>query len=107
MTDLITRLEQAGEHPRTLDAWVAGHIGKSVTWKDIDGYTEDHDGPHYTTSLDAALTLLKDPDIRIGIWHGTARAALNPHTNIVDSGLIYGKNAAARAVCIAALRAKE
>ena len=65
------------------------------------------DWPRYTTSLDAALTLLSEPDIRIGIWHGTARAAFNPHTNIVDSGLVHGKDAAPRAVCIVALGARE
>jgi hypothetical protein len=48
MTALITRLEEAGEGSRELDAAI---------WRWTDGWRGVDHPPAYTTSIDAALTL--------------------------------------------------
>ena len=58
MKDLIAKMEQAGEGSRKLDAEIAfqsgWHVDNNDNWIGPQGEIVV---PHYTTSLDAALTL--------------------------------------------------
>lgn len=64
MTDLATRIEQAGEGNRELDRLVAvsllmdGPWGAYETASDWLKAAEQWNIPHYTTSIDAAATLV-------------------------------------------------
>lgn len=107
MTDLITALESAKEGSTALDFEIQQFI---EGWRNIGGgYREWPDGrrerydyirpaPAFTTSLDAALTLV-DGD-RWTVYSGPARAVV---------GFRDGANGAtpALALCIACLRARS
>ncbi len=58
MTDLITKLEQAPEGNRELDLEIAGlkEVGIAILMDE----DRTHTGPRYTTSIDAALTLVPE-----------------------------------------------
>ena len=131
MKDLITRLEEATEGSRELDAEIHCAItpGRIVHPKGERGYTQDdllHEArntrlaqaqfisrsrgpsPHYTTSIDAALTLVPEGCA----WGctfacGTSKpvASCGPW----DTYPVSIRNAAtpALALCIAALKARE
>ena len=66
MTDLIARLQAAGEGSRELDAeialaigWREGHVGQERCWYDPNDRMRALP-ERFTTSLDAALTLLPE-----------------------------------------------
>ncbi len=76
--ELIAELEQAAEGSRELDidihkalGWELAPPEAGCTWWNTNGDTFNGDTPHYTTSLDAALTLVPD-----GRWEGILTAAL-------------------------------
>lgn len=118
MTDLITKLEEAGEGDVRLDVEIAKSCGYYVPagpmqgWHDPDG---KHIGllPRFTQSLDAALALaervLPGQEYEITTLYGVARVALNlnhgdqpgPHYGHNDCGNV------ALALCAAILRASE
>jgi hypothetical protein len=64
MTDLLAMLEAATEGSRTLDILVASDVltKQQVTDFLLEEYTRQSGGkvPHYTTSIDAALTLVPE-----------------------------------------------
>ena len=122
MTNLLTRLESAEVGNRKLDFAIGCELG-------IDGCVQLDDGtwdhilpgtwPAYTTSLDAALTLVPEG----AVWHvmtdygGLNRAKIGPKgrpsASVYDAGEVdhptfIQEDAAtpALALCIAALRAR-
>jgi hypothetical protein len=120
MTDLIERLEAATEGSRELDALIHAttlSLGRDY-WPDERGRVVEYTGlrkilhraPHYTTSIDAALTLVPEG------WgwsvNDDSEACLTLPGNgfLSDRGDIelYGRSATpAIALCIAALRARQ
>lgn len=113
MTNLISRLESASDGSRELDLAVAMATGQSLAESDYPTYAYHGDKavwewstgetPHYTTSLDAALTLVPEGYVSVS-------AAINERG---QSSMRIGKpyvsgNAAtpALALCIAALKAR-
>lgn len=114
MQDLIARLEKAVEGSRELDRAIADELGifrpKPPTSHDEDFWTE-----HYTTSIDAALTLVPDRwrpssinwnDASIGVylWEWARRLTTG---GIEDPAIRYGAGKTpAIAICCAALRAR-
>lgn len=112
MTDLLTRLENAKEGSRELDWAIRDQVCADA------GEISSHIAPHYTTSLDAALTLVPEggeengEGWRIGIERGPGRetywtAWLRRHASdeTIEATAIY-KAGPALALCIAALRAR-
>jgi hypothetical protein len=91
--DLITRLEAASEGSGRLDE----HI-----WFEIHPHSQPDKYPAYTTSLDAAATLV--PEVvagwAVGIDHGRPVAS-------VGSLRIANGETLALALCIACLKARE
>ena len=120
MTDLITRLEQAAEGSRELDAEIAEATGWCFV--PADTMSEDkwlppdwNDPPAFSTSLDAALTLVPEGYSlhRIDQYHDPHHPAwgwgahLRPFKDR-EKGMAVGesRSSAALALCIAALRAR-
>ena len=111
MTDLITELESAPEESRELDVAIARSLGRNTYGEDqevtlADGNKTLEPIPHYTTSLDAAVTLVPEE------WHweitdiGTAWVG----THLTAQKVVkFAANAAtpALALCIAALKARQ
>ena len=64
MDNLIAELERATEGSRELDAKIfraIGHCPKDFSpWPFVEGSHWDEEIPHFSTSLDAALTLVKE-----------------------------------------------
>lgn len=134
MKELIERLEKATGPDRELDGWIAVNVGALVKrsvadvteWftvvngRQCHACYESQDGdapsevparvPHYTTSIDAALTLVpEDHDWKAGYskhvrHYAEARDLMHPH-----KGVFVGETDASRAValCIAALKARQ
>lgn len=119
MPTLIERLEQASESSRELDAWIfcaVGHPDKKpernffyksreewgvfVTNAPKPGITF-HDAPHYTTSIDAALTLVPS-DCHWSVSWPVGQAEL---VNGKGDLFTASGGTAALALCIAALKA--
>lgn len=107
MQDLIERLEKAKEGSRELDVEIAIRFhpkGDIIRLFHEQGLFKQSDSriPHYTTSIDAALTLVK-PD---WIWNIQSDGFC-----FIDTGeeIIEGHRdtTAALALCIAALKARE
>lgn len=115
MDDLIRQLEEATEGSRELDCDVARAFGytppshpNSSVWIRPDGKTAFHVNnlPYWTTSLDAALTLLgRDWKWLVEVWQDDTGWA----QVVTDKHLFYGAEAAtpSLALCIAALRARK
>lgn len=120
-TDLIRRLEEATEGCRQADMDIAEHIGWTHVppalsgpecWLDENGVTQAM-LPHYTTSIDAALTLVPE-GYGISVsnpkhWDGTEDKLPYARVYGVEKGH-YVKGTAetpALALCIAALRARR
>ena len=121
MKDLIERLESAAIGGRDLDAEIALAIGyvterdgnlffgnKDHTTLVLECDYYDHGGaapelPHYTTSLDAAMTLVPD-------GYGAVSASLNERgasSMRIGHPYVFGNGATpALALCIAALKAR-
>lgn len=102
---LIERLEAATAGSRELDAEIAHAIGafkpKPVTARDENFWTQ-----HYTTSLDAALTLVPDGyDYIIYRIDGEYYAEVGP-TGSFGFTKCVGAPTIALAICIAALKAR-
>lgn len=107
---LIEKLEQAKEGSRELDAEIAKLVGTEhgprevvrVESRSIDSYPEV--APHYTESLDAALTLVPK-------GHGAVSASINergPSSMRIGHPYVCGNAATpALALVIAALKALE
>ena len=128
MKDLIAKLEAAETGSREFDAEIAEHLGHEITWS-LGGYTTDANGgptihwkaphhyagmkepcPSYTTSIDAALTLVPEgwtPTIMKwspgpwGIWVAMSRKT--GHSALSEAAA----NTEALALCIAALKARD
>lgn len=122
MTDLIRELEQAAEGSRRLDEIIFVHTECGGDFKSLhfaaragarrDGWNP-HAIPHYTTSIDAALTLVPEGwcgDVEVGdcgnlegkrghLWNGE----FAPDAREVRSEA----HTPALALCIAALKARE
>jgi hypothetical protein len=128
MDSLIERLERAMEGSRHLDSWIAAYVGigewnlsewlsvvKDPTFGPEPAIPE---APHYTTSLDAALTLVPEGCILDGfsIWPGNARATIAA-THKDENGQIWHGTFDGRwqataptgplALTLAALKARE
>jgi len=124
MTDLIQRLQDASEGSRELDAMIADAIkwwpngytridflGRDRRWNDKKkNESPDHvDCPSFTTSIDAAMTLV--PEGFILRRYDASRFV--PHTCEVSVSYAHGgfighsDHSFALALCIAALRAKD
>lgn len=111
---LLERLELATEGSRELDAEIARILG-CVVIRDDHGYYIDkalvpENMPHYTTSIDAALTLVP-PGYRwvvqtLGNGNGTYVAATSPPGVALTLGDILSPIPAI-ALVIACLRARE
>jgi len=113
---LIKKLEAATEGSRELDAEVAVAAGLDkdtmcsmyLDWVRLNNANmiNGHPGPHYTTSIDAALTLVPE-----GVAHWMIRspkpwAKIWLHYDNTDNET-YGDGATpALALCIAALKAR-
>lgn len=114
MDDLIAKLEAATEGSRELDCAIAiavGHSGFVAVVRYDHGTVIENDFPHYTTSLDAALTLAQPPGH--SMWHWNIDAKLMRDHDFfaaeitVPSREFRGiQRTAALAMCIAALRAR-
>lgn len=129
LSNLIARLEAAKEGSRELDAWIFCSVehpdkkpehnlfyknreewGVFVSNAPSPGMTF-HDAPHYTTSLDAALTLVPDGmcwryDSALG-WAQIFDLGRSP-IEVADSGdAELTSYHAPLALCIAALKARE
>lgn len=100
---LIEQLESAAEGSRALDAQIASQHGGFggmgyETWDAIEA-----DCPHYTTSLDAALTLV--PEGRewsvTYLWDGRCGGTCDGHHADFKGAT------PALALCIAALKARQ
>lgn len=119
MNDLIEKLEAATEGSRELDADIAQHVDwprirgakRLPDRPDSSGYFEISADtwqavPRYTTSLDAALTLVPEGwGCDLGIWPSGNGARLTPGVNIFHA--IYREaQTPALALCIAALKAR-
>lgn len=132
MTDLLTRLENAKEGSRELDALIVAELNDAMVtpyppradygpgnqwqfWsRDGKHFLGNESAPrfkipHYTTSLDAALTLVPGGD-----WHWQVRQDPSCYRAAMISGKIpdikFVRGAAptpALALCIAALRARS
>lgn len=124
---LIQRLEQAGEGSRELDAEIAEIVGiKHRTHRSSTGHSKGREWlvdtesggieiwarspPAYTTSLDAALTLVPEG----WEWNVNGTSAM-AFARVANEGLIHepsfckhtGPNRAALNLCIVALKAIE
>jgi len=116
MTDLkglIERLEAAPEGNRELDAelytalWPQGVYEAPHTAEDCFERT-----PPYTTSLDAALTLIDKEKFPILVLQGMGPAGFYARVGMRDVSVaaLYGEGVAptpALALCIAALKARD
>lgn len=129
--EVIAKLEAATEGSRELDFRIQcaaapsndlpmGHTSASLLVSaerigDWSGACRLSDCPLYTTSIDAALTLVPKPYeflVRAGAKKGDADGDRRPFANCMhprSDGPMYGANAAtpALALCIAALRARS
>jgi hypothetical protein len=113
--DLIARLEAATEGSRELDIAVGRAAGEEVDLeRDQHGrplfrLARDAWGilPHYTTSLDAALTLVPEGHLHwyVGRWPIGYRAEICRHHQTPPHIPMIGATPAL-ALCIAALRAR-
>lgn len=101
---LIERLEAATEGSRELDAEIASHYGglsgmSYETWEAVEAHA-----PHYTTSLDAAIQLVREGcawGVEVRFGRLGSRAWVKPDLPFSEG------NTPALALCIAALRARE
>lgn len=112
LRDLIERVEAASEGSRELDdeiAFAVSAMGQKVpcghTFNRITGHKSGIAARHYTTSIDAAMTLLPE-----GWWHGymTSEGGFDAHCfeQVVDSAIFRATAATpALALCCASLRA--
>ena len=122
MKNLIGRLETAIGRSRELDVEIFRHIGLTATqeryctaWCCVDGRTDlTRDdylkawAPNYTSSLDAALTLVPDG------WAWSVQSSaefpgeawLYPPDNADDREVTGNGRSAAIALCIAGLKAR-
>lgn len=120
MTDyaeLIARLEAATEGCRELDAdigrvlgyWVSENAARLATGWDWIAGVGDQGGkwelPHYTTSLDAALTLMPEG----WIWDVASTGCVwtMPSDNLDEQIVVGGVDNPIIALCIAALKARR
>lgn len=122
MTDIIKRLEAATEGSRELDARIGAVVSdyertrqptssESVEpghfWEGKAPESLQH-APHYTTSIDAALTLVPE-GYRWRLWYhhtGYCGADIFPDKGGILSK-VHDAPTAALALCIAALKARE
>ena len=100
--NLIARLEAATEGSRELHAETAG-----LRWNSVGFYYHqngvDHTGPNYTTSLDAALTLVPE---EFDWTLGHTNSGLTIHAQVGPKIECFA-DTPALALCIAALKARE
>lgn len=127
-TDLIKRLEDAAEGSRELDLAIQIKFGRIyATWNDVpmpEGSTDDTVVPHYTTSLDAAMTLVPEGwrIMMLAEYYGKWSACLHRAFGIAQDNAIWKSghhwpseyivngetnSNLALALCIAALKAKD
>jgi len=130
MIDLIERLGSAKEGSRELDADIGEYVGAKPKTKNVYKRGRYVDGkpvlmrvekvwPHYTTSLDAALTLVPEGWLVNRFWQdedgwevmltetGTDEGMGTP--NFVEAALMFDGNGIptpALALCIASLKAR-
>lgn len=108
-SELIAKLEAAKEPSRKLDAEIAGHrVGaKLLKYEKIGSLNESFvfAGPNpcpvrqYTSSLDAAMTLIDGKFWRLAFFDGRYSA------EVENNGFVYAPTPAL-ALCIAALKAR-
>jgi hypothetical protein len=117
---LPDRIESAACGSRELDAEIFNALATAVhheggwTHLEIGGrmFHADREAPAYTTSIDAAMTLVPEEmrdEIEIVTLYRVARVTINMN-HTPDSGPFYGSNEANSiplALCAAALRARK
>lgn len=113
MNDLITRLEQATEGSQELDAAICRKVGIAVRMVGVRNHlpvdNRDVPIPNYTTSIDAALTLVPEGcsvELIIDNESGISYAFITPSLAIKGGSREFGCTPAL-ALCIAALKARE
>lgn len=97
LASLIERLERASGPDRELDIDICTAIGKTRL---APGFQT---APHYTSSIDAALTLVPDGWIAVVSTNGMASVENKNKKNLVNGP---ASATPAIALCIAALRAR-
>ena len=114
-SELIRRLEEATEGSRFLDGQIASYLGifpdmGYETWEAVE-----RDAPHYTTSIDAALTLVpegldgKDTCVLFERYaNGKGNCGILPWWKRSRDDEVWSKEQATLplALCIAALKAR-
>lgn len=115
-TDLITKLEEAGEGSLSLDKEILAALG--FTWRGMNYWSNANEmwpngQANLTRSIDTALRwaerTLPGQEYEITTIYGVARVALNLNHG-EQSGPLYGHNDCgnvALALCAAILRASE
>lgn len=99
ITELIAALEAADKPSRELDASIGSLIGTYVGFEPP---------PRYTSSIDAALTLLPDGAMwRLGRHLVPDDQPEHAYSARVGGPRYYDHSSPAIALCIAALRARE
>lgn len=112
LADIIAKLEQATEGSRELDAeiaaatWDGAQVSKTRPWL-VTQHGINRDPPRYTTSIDAARTLVpKSKAIALDIFaDGTALCGLEDSPDLTNGTDVYPTPALA--LCIAALKARS
>lgn len=99
MNKLIEKLEAATEGSRELDIEMAYGIPMGVS-------AEEDCAPHYTTSLDAALTLVPE-GAYTKLQIGRNQERTYAWVEMEDREAVVCSKTPALAICIAALKAKE
>lgn len=104
MTDLSTRIEQAGEGCRELDQDIFCDLGLAPF---VEGAFNAYQAPHYTTSIDAAMTLVPEGAVWLRKTPNTMSVYIPPIDEKVWATHIDAKGATpAMALAAAAIRAR-
>ncbi len=108
MNDLIAKLEAATEGSRELDEEISGFVGvrEKCDYSVAYGHPKRWTFPSYTTSIDAALTLLNDLPHK---YHWSLSFPVAQVELVASNRMIINTSAAtpALAICIAAIKGRE
>lgn len=109
---LITKLRAAPCGSRELDAEIARALGWNQCaigdgWINLDHCTEPL--PKFSTSIDAALTLIdcKSDKITIKLYYNHAKVKIERYCFCIEYSCVETHLSAPLAICIAALQARD